>query len=160
MSENNDKEMKLLLSEKEFVIGDKTIIVKKLSILNTLRLAQQLSSIASRLVGNPDLGARALAKLTYTPKEDDSESDIAGVRLMGILELFDIAGEDIIDVIRDILVKSTNLTVAEAEELSGEKGLDIMFAIYEVNKDFFMKSLNKLKEKLPKAKKQEEKQEK
>lgn len=155
MSETSEKEIQLLLSEKEIQLGDKTVVVKKLSILNAIRLASQLSGIASRVISSPETSAGALSKLMYQPKEDDKKEDIAGIRLLGFVELLDLIGEDFVDVLRDIIVKTTNLTIAEAEELTGDKGIDILFDIYEVNKDFFVKSMNKLKEKLPKVKQQE-----
>jgi hypothetical protein len=141
-------EMDLLLSEKERKIGDKKVVVKKISLLNTIRLASHLSEIAGRVVQNSELAASAITKLTFS--EGENEQQVNGVRLMGIVELLGIIGEDGSDLVVDLITKSTNLTEEEAEEIDTDSGIELLFDIYEVNKGFFTKLSNKLQKKVKK----------
>ena len=143
-------EMDLLISEKERKIGDKKVVVKKISLLNTIRLASHLSEIAGRVVQNSELAASAITKLTFS--EGENEQQVNGVRLMGIVELLGIIGEDGADIVTDLIVKSTNLTDEEAEQIDVDEGIDLLFGIYEVNKGFFTKLSNKLQKKVKKPK--------
>lgn len=143
-------EMDLLLSEKERKIGDKRVVIKKISLLNTIRLASHLSEIAGRVVQNSELAASAITKLTFN--EGENEQQVNGVRLMGIVELLGIIGEDGADLVVDLITKSTNLTEEEAEEIDTDSGIELLFDIYEVNKGFFTKLSNKLQKKMKKPK--------
>ena len=144
------EEMDLLLSEKELKIGDKRVVIKKISLLNTIRLASHLSEIAGRVVQNSELSASALSKLTFN---DENQAEQANaIRMMGLVELLGIIGEDGADIVTDLIVKSTNLTDEEAEQIDVDEGIDLLFGIYEVNKGFFMKLSNKLQKKMKKPK--------
>ena len=142
--EKNTSEMELLLSEQEIKVDGKTVIVHKLAMLDTIRLASQMSSLAAAIVNNSDTAANAIGKLAVN--SGDANSDNA-IRLIGTVEILGLVGEDAADLIQNIIVKSTNLTEDEAEAISAEEGLDLLFKIYEVNKSFFKKFLQKLKEK-------------
>lgn len=150
--------MEVLLSEKELVIGKKKVIVKKIALLDTIRLASHISEVVSVAVNSSDVVTNALFKIGYNGnpenKEDkeDSEDLLNGVRVTGFIELFSVLGKDGTDLLKDIIVKSTNLTDDEAEDVDCESGIDLIIAIYEVNKGFFTKLSNKLKEKLKKNK--------
>lgn len=141
---NENKEMELLLSEQEIKVDGKTVVVHKLAMLDTIRLASQMSSIAAAIVNNSDAAANAIGKLAVN--SGDLNSDNA-IRLIGMVEILGLVGEDAADLIQNIVVKSTNLTEDEAELISAEEGIDLLFKIYEVNKSFFKKFLQKLKEK-------------
>ena len=136
--------MELLLSEQEIKVDGKTVIVHKLAMLDTIRLASQMSSLAAAIVNNSDAAANAIGKLAVN--SGDANSDNA-IRLIGTVEILGLVGEDAADLIQNIIVKSTNLTEDEAELISAEEGIDLLFKIYEVNKSFFKKFLQKLKEK-------------
>ena len=142
--EKNTKEMELLLSEQEIKVDGKNVVVHKLAMLDTIRLASQMSSLAAAIVNNSDAAANAIGKLAVN--SGDANSDNA-IRLIGMVEILGLVGEDAADLIQNIVVKSTNLDYTEAEEISAEEGLDLLFKIYEVNKSFFKKFLQKLKEK-------------
>jgi hypothetical protein len=142
--EKNTSEMELLLSEQEIKVDGKTVIVHKLAMLDTIRLASQMSSLAAAIVNNSDTAANAIGKLAVN--SGDANSDNA-IRLIGMVEILGLVGEDAADLIQNIIVKSTNLTEDEAELISAEEGIDLLFKIYEVNKSFFKKFLQKLKEK-------------
>lgn len=142
------EEMDLLLAEKELKIGDKRVVIKRISLLNTIRLASHLSEIAGRVVQNSELSASALSKLTFN---DESQAEQANaIRMMGLVELLGIIGEDGADIVTDLIVKSTNLTDEEAEQIDVDEGIDLLFGIYEVNKGFFTKLSNKLQKKVKK----------
>lgn len=141
---NENKEMELLLSEQEIKVDGKTVIVHKLAMLDTIRLASQMSSLAAAIVNNSEVAANAIGKLAVN--SGDLNSDNA-IRLIGMVEILGLVGEDAADLIQNIVVKSTNLTEDEAELISAEEGIDLLFKIYEVNKSFFKKFLQKLKEK-------------
>ena len=142
--EKNTKEMELLLSEQEIKVDGKNVVVHKLAMLDTIRLASQMSSLAAAIVNNSDAAANAIGKLAVN--SGDANSDNA-IRLIGMVEILGLVGEDAADLIQNIVVKSTNLDYDEAEAISAEEGLDLLFKIYEVNKSFFKKFLQKLKEK-------------
>lgn len=142
--EKNTKEMELLLSEQEIKVDGKNVVVHKLAMLDTIRLASQMSSLAAAIVNNSDAAANAIGKLAVN--SGDANSDNA-IRLIGMVEILGLVGEDAADLIQNIVVKSTNLDYDDAEAISAEEGLDLLFKIYEVNKSFFKKFLQKLKEK-------------
>ena len=97
------EEMDLLLAEKELKIGDKRVVIKKISLLNTIRLASHLSELAGRVVQNSELSASALSKLTFN---DESQAEQANaIRMMGLVELLGIIGEDGVDIVTDLIVK-------------------------------------------------------
>ena len=142
--EKNTSEMELLLSEQEIKVDGKTVIVHKLAMLDTIRLASQMSSLAAAIVNNSEVAANAIGKLAINSGDINSDN---AIRLIGMVEIIGLVGEDAADLIQNIIVKSTNLTEDEAELISAEEGIDLLFKIYEVNKSFFKKFLQKLKEK-------------
>ena len=144
MSEEKNKEMELLLSEQEIKVDGKNVVVHKLAMLDTIRLASQMSSLAAAIVNNSEAASSAIGKLAVN--SGDANSDNA-IRLIGMVEILGLVGEDAADLIQNIVVKSTNLDYDEAEAISAEEGLDLLFKIYEVNKSFFKKFLQKLKDK-------------
>jgi len=142
--EKNTSEMELLLSEQEIKVDGKTVIVHKLAMLDTIRLASQMSSLAAAIVNNSEVAANAIGKLAVNSGDINSDN---AIRLIGMVEIIGLVGEDAADLIQNIIVKSTNLDYDEAELISAEEGIDLLFKIYEVNKSFFKKFLQKLKEK-------------
>ena len=142
--EKNTSEMELLLSEQEIKVDGKTVIVHKLAMLDTIRLASQMSSLAAAIVNNSEVAANAIGKLAVNSGDINSDN---AIRLIGMVEIIGLVGEDAADLIQNIVVKSTNLTEDEAELISAEEGIDLLFKIYEVNKSFFKKFLQKLKDK-------------
>lgn len=142
--EKNTSEMELLLSEQEIKVDGKTVIVHKLAMLDTIRLASQMSSLAAAIVNNSEVAANAIGKLAVNSGDINSDN---AIRLIGMVEILGLVGEDAADLIQNIIVKSTNLDYDEAELISAEEGIDLLFKIYEVNKSFFKKFLQKLKEK-------------
>lgn len=144
-----DKETELLLSEHEVNINGRKVIVHKLSLLDTIRLATHLSEVAGSVIRQSELSSRALSKIVYKADNAD-EGTINNIRLLGVVELLGIVGDDGAELLKDIIVKATNLNEEEAEQLDAVDGIDLVADIYEVNKGFFMKFTSKLKEKLPK----------
>ena len=132
------------MSEQEIKVDGKTVIVHKLAMLDTIRLASQMSSLAAAIVNNSEVAANAIGKLAINSGDINSDN---AIRLIGMVEILGLVGEDAADLIQNIIVKSTNLTEDEAELISAEEGIDLLFKIYEVNKSFFKKFLQKLKEK-------------
>jgi len=116
-------------------------------LLDTIKLASDLSKVASALVDNSDLIASAITKITYQDKEN-KDDDYTMFRIMGALELLSAVSENSVDFIHDIIEKSTNLEYDEVGELDNEAGMDVLCSIYKVNKSFFQKLFKKLKEKM------------
>lgn len=151
-----DKEMEVLLSEKEIKLGEKKVIVKRIALLDTIRLASHISEVVSVAVNSSDAVTNALYKIGYqgNAEEKDSPDDLlTGVRITGFIELFSILGNDGTDLLKELIVKSTNLTDEEAEQIDCVDGIDLLSAIYEVNKGFFGKLSSKLQEKIKKVNK-------
>lgn len=138
-----DKEMELLLSEQEMTINGKKVIVKKIALLDTIRIASKISDVVARILGNPDVFDGILKQVTYS-KEGASEEEINGVRMTGVIDLFGLIGEDSIDIIKYVMEKSTNLTEDEVEDVDCLNGIDLITNIYKVNKSFFVKCWSKL----------------
>ena len=138
-----DKEMERLLSEQEMTINGKKVIVKKIALLDTIRIASKISDVVARILGNPDAFDGILARVTYA-KEGASEEEINGVRMTGVIDLFGLIGEDSVDIIKYVMEKSTNLTEDEVEEVDCLDGIDLVTNIYQVNKSFFVKCWSKL----------------
>ena len=150
--EGKDKELDILLANKELKVGDKLVVVKRFSLLDTIRIASHLSSIAGMILNATDATATALNKVMYNPTEEGvSEQTVNSIRFMGMLELIGILGEEGADLMADIIAKGTR---DEVEEIDAIDGVDILFTLYEVNKGFFTKFMNKLEKKMPKAKKE------
>lgn len=148
-----DKEMEVLLSEKELNIGGKRVIVKRIALLDTIRLASHISEVVSVAVNSSEAVTNALYKVAYSGNpevENETEENINGIRVTGILEILGILGDDGTNLLKDLIVKSTNLTDEEAEEIDCVDGIDLVATIFEVNKGFFGKLSSKLKEKLKK----------
>lgn len=160
-----DKEMELLLAEKEIKIGDKNITVKRIALLDTIRLASHLSSVVSLVVNSSEKFSDALYKVTYSGTNDEerklseTQDEINGIRIMGFVELVGIIGEDGTELLKELIVKSTSLSDSEVEDIDCISGIDLISAIVEVNKGFFEKCMNKLKEKLPTKKRNATKKE-
>jgi hypothetical protein len=148
------EEMDILLSDKELKIGDKKVIVKKLSLLNTVRIASQLSGIISSIMQDSTKTADAIAKMAY---DSTNTTEALNIKLMGFMEILNIVGDDGVELLNSIIEKSTNLTDDEVEELSAEDGLDVVYSIYEVNKGFFTKLTDKLSSRTKIAKPKKEK---
>lgn len=141
-----DKEMELLLSEQEMTINGKKVVIKKIALLDTIRIASKISDVVARILGNPEAFDGILARVTYA-KEGASEEEINGVRITGLIDLFGLIGEDSVDIIKYVIEKSTTLTADEAEEVDCLEGIDLVTEIYKVNKSFFAKCWSKLGEK-------------
>lgn len=155
-----DKEMDVLLSEKELNIGGKKIIVKRLALLDTIRLASHISDIVSIVLNSSDAVSNAFNKVAYSGNpeiENETEDTINGIRVTGLIEIFGILGDDGTSLLKDLIVKSTNLTEEDVEDIDCIDGIDLISEIFEVNKGFFEKLSNKLKEKLAKPKKKSKK---
>ena len=153
-----DKELDILLANKEVKIGDKTVVVHRFSLLDTVRLASHLSGIAATILGNTDTTAIALNKIMYNPENMDEEmaQSVNSIRFMGMIELLGVLGNEGADLLADLLIKGTNLTAEEIEDLDGLDGIDLLFDLYEVNKGFFTKFMSKLEKKIPKQKRKKE----
>ena len=147
--ETMNKEMEVLLAEREVTVNDKKIIVKRYSLLDTIRLAAHASSIVASVIQDSDKTASAITKLTF---EGNNPTENNSIRMLGLVELLSIVGEDGVYLLKELLVKSTNLDEDEVEEIDLVDGIDLVFAMYEVNKGFFTKFMKKLEGKIPKKK--------
>ena len=153
--DKKEKELDILLANKEVKIGDKLVVVHRFSLLDTIKIASHLSGLAGMVLNSTDATATAINKLMYRPIDDNvSEQTVNSIRFMGLLELIGILGDEGADLVADILRKGTNMTTDEIEELDALDGVELLFDLYEVNKGFFTKLLNKLEKKIPKAKRE------
>ena len=148
MSEKRADEMDILLAEKELTFGTKRVVVKKYSLLDTVRLAASASGIVNRIVKESESFSSAISKIMINT--DDSTSN--GIKIIGAIELFDLIGDDGIVFLRDAISKATTLDLDEIEELGLDEGIEVVMEIYKVNKSFFMKSMNKVKKAIPNVK--------
>lgn len=143
------EEMELLLSDKEVTLGDKKIIVHKISLIDSIKMTSYLSNIVSKLMNDFDGVAQALAKLTIG---EDNDKEAMQIRAVGAVELLAFIGEDSADFISNLIAKTTNVPEDEIGNISAEDGIDLLFDIYEVNKSFFTKFMSKLQKKAGKKK--------
>ena len=144
-----DKEMEVLLSEKEIKVGENLLVVKRFSLLDTIRLASQASGVVTHIMSDSEVSASALTKLTFQGENDEETN---GIRLMGLVELLSVVGEEGTEFIKMCISKATNLDYEEVEQIDSVAGIDLVFAIYEVNKGFFSKLLSKVAKKETKKK--------
>lgn len=140
-----DKELELLTSEKEVTVKGKQVIVKKISMLDSIRIASGLSGVVANVLKEDSAFGAALAKITYTPEKGEDDTVI---KIMGLLEMIGLIGEDGVNIIKQIISKSTTLTNKEIEDLDLLEGTDLLFDIYEVNESFFEKCGKRLQERL------------
>lgn len=147
-----DKETEILLSEKEIKVGDKLLVVKRFSLLDTIRLASQASGVVAHIMGDSAVSASALTKLSF---QGENEEETNGIRLMGLVELLSVVGDEGTEFIKMCISKATNLEYDEVEQIDSIAGIDLLFTIYEVNKGFFSKLLGKITKKETKKKKAE-----
>ena len=145
-----DKEMELLLSEKEITLDGKQVIVKRIALLDTMRLTTHLSDVVSSVLSNESAFNKAMGKILFNGNENSTEADINSIKALGIVEMIGLIGEDGADFIRDLILKSTNLSSEDVEKIDCLSGIDLLTTIYEVNKSFFVKCMSKLKELLEK----------
>ena len=143
------EEMELLLSDKEVTLGDKKIIVHKISLIDSIKMTSYLSNSVSKLMNDFDGVAQALAKLTIG---EDNDKEAMQIRAVGAVELLAFIGEDSADFISNLIAKTTNVPEDEVDSISAEDGIDLLFDIYEVNKSFFTKFMSKLQKKVGKKK--------
>ena len=111
--EKHINEMELLLSEKEIKVDGKIVVVHRLAMLDTIRLASQMSALASAIVQNSEFASNAIGKLAINSGDENADN---AIRLIGIVEILGLVGDDAADLVESIVVKSTNLTEEEAEE--------------------------------------------
>lgn len=144
-----DKEMEVLLAEKEIKVNDKTVVVKRFSFLDTIRLASHASAIIAEVISDSEKTAGAITRLMF---DSGNEKEDNMIRITGFVELLSIVGDDGVELLKEIMVRSTNLDETEVENIDSVDGIDLAFAVYEVNKGFFMKCMNKLKKAIPNVK--------
>ena len=161
---NANEEMELLLSDQEVKVNGKTVIVHKFPMLAAIRITAKLSKLVGKAIkdeestSNVETAFNALI-LGGSDTEDSKAYLAYGIRIF--MEMF---GEPLVDIIGDVIYKSTDLGKDEIEAIDLEEGLDLLVAIYEVNKGFFTKFMSKLKvatnptetEEKPKGKKKKE----
>lgn len=144
------EEMEVLLAAKEVTIKGKKMEVNPLSFKNTLKVALKATDIVNSALNNSEGISSAITKLTVVEGTDGIE-DAKGVKLIGAVELAGIIGEEGIDFLLEIIKMSVNITDDELDKVDPLEGIEIVEAIYKVNKDFFTKCMNKL---FPKVKKE------
>lgn len=144
-----DKEMELLLAEKEVKVNNKTVVVKRFSFLDTIRLASHTSAIIAGVINDSEKTASALTRIMF---DSGNEKEDMMIRVTGFVELLSVIGDDGVGLLKEILVKSTNLDEETIEDIDSVEGIDLALTVYEVNKGFFMKCLSKLKKAIPNMK--------
>ena len=139
-------EMDLLLAEREIKVGTKKFIVKKISMLNAIRLTTKLSDVVKRLMEDSDSFSRAMSELSYVNEKDNRATQ--SIRVLGVIDLISMLGEDGVDFIKELILKSTTMEEEDVEAVSLEDSVDLIESIYEVNEGFFTKFTKKVNEKL------------
>lgn len=139
-------EMDLLLAEREIKVGTKKFIVKKISMLNAIRLTTKLSDVVKRLMEDSDSFSRAMSELSYVNEKDNRATQ--SIRVLGVIDLISMLGEDGVDFIKELILKSTTMEEEDVEAVSLEDSVDLIESIYEVNEGFFTKFTKKVTEKL------------
>ena len=144
-----EKEMEVLLAEKEIKVNDKTVVVKRFSFLDAIRLASHTSAIIAEVINDSEKTAGAVTRLMFNSGNEKEDNVI---RITGFVELLSIVGDEGVELLKEIMVKSTNMDEEEIENVDSVEGIDLAFAVYEVNRGFFMKCMNKLKKAIPNMK--------
>ena len=139
-------EIDLLLAEREIKVGTKKFIVKKISMLNAIRLTTKLSDVVKRLMEDSDSFSRAMSELSYVNEKDNRATQ--SIRVLGVIDLISMLGEDGVDFIKELILKSTTMEEEDVEAVSLEDSVDLIESIYEVNEGFFTKFTKKVNEKL------------
>lgn len=144
-------EMDLLLAEREIKLGTKKFIVKKISMLNAIRLTTKLSGVVKRLMEDSEGFSRAISELSYV--DENNKATTTSIRLLGFVDLVTMIGDEGVDFIKELIVKSTTMTDEDVEMITLEDSVDLIQNIYEVNEGFFTKFIAKVNEKLAGLKK-------
>ena len=142
---NANEEMELLLSDQEVKVNGKTVTVHKFPMLAAIRITAKLSKLVGKAIKDEESASNVEtafnALILGGSDTDDSKAYLAyGIRIF--MEMF---GEPLVDIISDVIYKSTDLGKDDIETIDLEDGIDLLTAIYEVNKGFFTKFTNKLK---------------
>ena len=140
-------EMELLLSDKEATVDGKTVVVHKISLIDSIKMTSYLSAIISNALTNIEAVNSAVAKLMFN-SEDERET--MQIKAVGVAELLSLVGDDAPEFVGKLIVKTTNISEDDVDNVSAEAGIDLLFDIYEVNKGFFTKFMNKLQKKVGK----------
>ena len=143
---NANEEMELLLSDQEVKVNGKIVTVHKFPMLAAIRITAKLSKLVGKAIKDEESASNVEtafnALILGGSDTDDSKAYLAyGIRIF--MEMF---GEPLVDIIGDVIYKSTDLGKDDIETIDLEEGIDLLTAIYEVNKGFFTKFTNKLKE--------------
>jgi hypothetical protein len=161
---NANEEMELLLSDQEVKVGGKTVLVHKFPMLAAIRITSKISKLVGKAIKDEDTTSNVETAFNAIILSGGDTEDSKAYLAYGIRILMEMFGETLVDIIGDIIHKSTDLGKEEIEAIDLEEGLDLLTAIYEVNKGFFTKFTNKLKvattpketEEKPKGKKKKE----
>ena len=145
------KEMEVLLAEKEIKVNDKTVVVKRFSFLDAIRLASHTSAIIAEVINDSEKTAGAVTRLMFNSGNEKEDNVI---RITGFVELLSIVGDEGVELLKEIMVKSTNM---DEEEITlettfvddlGADSLDVFQIIMGLEEEFDIEIANEAAEKI------------
>lgn len=142
---NANEEMELLLSDQEVKVGGKTVLVHKFPMLAAIRITAKISKLVGKAIKDEESTSNVETAFNALMLSGSNAEDSKAYLAYGVRILMEMFGETLVDIIGDIIHKSTDLGKEEIEAIDLEEGLDLLTVIYEVNKGFFTKFMNKLK---------------
>lgn len=161
---NANEEMELLLSDQEVKVNGKIVTVHKFPMLAAIRITAKLSKLVGKAIKDEESVSNVETAFNALILGGSDTEDSKAYLAYGIRVLMEMFGEPLVDLISDVIYKSTDLDKDDIESINLDDGFDLLVAIYEVNKGFFTKFMSKLRvattpketEEKPKGKKKKE----
>ena len=129
-----DKEMRILTAARVVKIGDEEIQVKPYSWANTFRLAKPFGSVFGAVTAH-------LKDIQVLLNDLEGQGNLSQFKLMtDFIGSIDEA-ENIITSLTELIVLSTKLDKDKVENLLLDDFIRLGIAVYDVNRDFFLRRL-------------------
>lgn len=130
----SEKEMQVLLAGATAMIAGKELQIKPYSWADTFRLAKPLGIVLHAFSTHVDDLQKALAV-----KKDASAADLAGSIGAFLMSLTD--AENVVEALAVLASKASGIPRAEIDALLPDEFFRLATAIFEANRDFFLKKL-------------------
>ena len=153
-------EMKVLLAGQEIEVGGEKLTIKPLSWADTLRAVTPLGKIVKFITDNGaalDAATGGLGQLAEASKEagEDAQQGRSGLIGGTLAAIMSVEGiEEVVAALLEIGVLATKKEAAFIESLPLDDAITVGRVVFEVNRDFFIRTLakNKTKKKAKDAK--------
>ena len=146
-------EMKVLLAGQEIEVGGEKLTIKPLAWADTLRAVTPLGKIVKFITDNGaalNAATGGLGQLVEEQKDTGEDVQLERGQLMGgvLAAIMSVEGvEEVVAALLEIGVLATKKEAAFIESLPLDDAITVGRVVFEVNRDFFIRTLAKIKTK-------------